>query len=88
MSEQKREVVHDIFINVHCIALSNLPWALAQIGLFKLHPILFPDRKTVCVYHTECLRTRLAPPLIQMGTCLYTFTVVYTRKKTKIKKHT
>ena len=26
MSEQKkREVVHDIFINVHCIALFNLP---------------------------------------------------------------
>ena len=25
MSEQEREVVHDIFINVHCIALSNLP---------------------------------------------------------------
>ena len=30
MSEQKREVVHDIFINVHCIALSNFPWVLAQ----------------------------------------------------------
>ena len=30
MSEQTREVDHDIFINVHCIALSNLPWALAQ----------------------------------------------------------
>ena len=36
MSEQKREVVIDIFINVHYVALSNLPWALAQarqIGL-------------------------------------------------------
>ena len=36
MSEQKREVVIDTFINVHYVALSNLPWALAQarqIGL-------------------------------------------------------
>ena len=33
MSEQKRGVVHDIFVNVHCIVLSNLPWALAQAGL-------------------------------------------------------
>ena len=32
MSEQKREVVHDI-INVHCVALSNLTWALAEAGL-------------------------------------------------------
>ena len=30
MSEQTREVDHDIFINVHYIALFNLPWALAQ----------------------------------------------------------
>ena len=57
MSEQKREVVHDIFINVHCISLSNLPWALAQA-----------KKKTVrqCVYRTECLGTRLAPSLIQI----------------------
>ena len=27
---RKREVVPDIFINVHCNASSNLPWALAQ----------------------------------------------------------
>ena len=33
MSEQKREMVYDIFVNVHSIALSNLPWALAQAGL-------------------------------------------------------
>ena len=33
MSEQKRGVVQDIFINIHCIVLSNLPWALAQAGL-------------------------------------------------------
>ena len=25
--------LYGIFINVHCIALSNLPWALAQAGL-------------------------------------------------------
>ena len=58
MSEQKREMVHDTFINVHCIALSNLPWALAQAE----------KKKNVrqCVYRTECLRTRLAPPLIQI----------------------
>ena len=40
MSEQKREIVHDTFINVHCIALSNLSWALAQAK---------KDYKTVCV---------------------------------------
>ena len=34
MLEQEREVVHDIFINVHSIALSNLPWPLAQASTY------------------------------------------------------
>ena len=83
MSEQKREVVHDIFINVHCIALSNLPWALAQarkswvstcikdalewFDYLCASSTLSPSQTVrQCVYRTECLGTRLAPPLIQI----------------------
>ena len=84
MSEQKkREVVHDIFINVHCIALSNLPWALAQARqiwgstcikdalewfdyLCASSTLSCSQTTRQCVYHTECLGTRLAPPLIQI----------------------
>ena len=81
MSEQKREVVHDTFINVHCIALSNHPWALAQarqiwistcikdtLEWFNKHcaSSTLSRSQTVrqCVYGTEGLGTRLAPPLI------------------------
>ena len=65
MSEQKREVVHDIFINVHCMPypISHGHWlkqdkfglALASkthlkgLTICKLHPILFPDCKAVHV---------------------------------------
>ena len=67
MSEQKREVVHDIFINVHCMPypISHGHWlkqdkfglALASrthlvwLPLCKIHPISFPDCKIVCVQY-------------------------------------
>ena len=84
MSEQKkREVVHDIFINVHCIALSNLPWVLAQARKLWVSTCIkdalewfdylcasstLSRFQTVrhCLHHTECVVTRLAPPLIQI----------------------
>ena len=79
MSEQKREVVHDIFINVHCIALSNLTWALAQarkiwvstcfkdaLEWFDYSTLSHSQTLRQYVHCTECLGTRLAQTLIQI----------------------
>ena len=83
MSEQKREVVHDIFVNEHCIALSNHPWPLAQARQIWVSTCMedalewfdylcagsnlsCPQTIRQCVYCTECLGTRRAPPLIKI----------------------
>ena len=74
MSEQKREVVHDIFINVHCIALSNL------------HPISFPDRKTVCVsYWVSGNKTNSTPnPNPQSGSTVMSRASAHGRSQLKL----
>ena len=70
MSEQEREVVPGIFINVNYTASSNLPWALAQarkiwVGTWIKDAL---EWLTTSVQYPpyEGLGTRPAPPLIQI----------------------
>ena len=80
MSEQKREVVHDIFINVHCMPypISHGHWLKQKVSTCIKDALEWFDYLCAsstlshsqivrqCVYRTECLGTRPAPPLIQI----------------------
>ena len=84
MSEQKREVVHDIYFHkriLHCLIQSPMGAGSSKKNLvstcikdalewfdYLCASSTLSHSQTVrqCVYRTECLGTRLAPPLIHI----------------------